>query len=168
MYDTIPVKTKRNDDVVITMDGYDKSNYKWDPQLKKTVYVGKKKTGKQMKANEKNENTLKEITKLDLLASNQNKIPISLTTLTPNFTEKLREEKFSNLPNTSKENQVKALVSVIQHCKSDAEDIAKKLNESGLGFTNWTGMKTDSGFLLKATDGNGNERKLRITLPKKK
>lgn len=41
MYDTIPVKTKRNDDVVITMDGYDKSNYKWDPQLKKTVYIKK-------------------------------------------------------------------------------------------------------------------------------
>ena len=44
---------------IITMDGiknsttdaYNKADYKWDPQLKKTVYVGKKKTEAENKSN---------------------------------------------------------------------------------------------------------------------
>ena len=45
MIETIPVKNRRNDDVVITMDGYDKSRYKWDPQQKKVVYTPVNKGG---------------------------------------------------------------------------------------------------------------------------
>ena len=104
--------------------------------------------------------------KYNVTLCNQHNIPESLANISFSFSEKMRKEKFPFIENTGYEDMCQAVVYTLYNALKEAEDsetVAKYLNDSDLGYTNWKSVKDNKCLIhIEAKDSNDNTYILRI------
>lgn len=89
------------------------------------------------------------------------RIPEALSNHTFSFSEEKRKKSFPFLENTGEDDQEKAIKYVFANAISGGmKEVAKKLNESNLGYQNWKAVSDNE---IESTDSMGNTFVISIT-----
>ena len=96
-----------------------------------------------------------------IVLTDDRRTPYSLSNIAFGFSEYLRKTKFPHISNIGHADAAKAVKEVISNSPRNAQQIARNLNNSGLGYTNWKGVEDSSSrAVLEVVDYYGNKYRL--------
>jgi hypothetical protein len=136
-----------------------------DDEFKKEIDRVNKDYGQARKARLKSGNAKIGDNAKIVLFGHKNQIPYSLSNIAFSFSDTYREKNFPHIDNIGHVHKTKAVEEIIRRAPATAEGLAKELNRSDIGHTNWKPLsEDDNSFTIQAEDGFGNLIDLQIVL----